>query len=58
VKEEMEKKSKLLENIAGRIINRIYDQFEGLEKVTVKVSKINPPMGGGRTEKVSVILSR
>ena len=58
VKEEMEKKSKLLENIAGRIIDRIYGQFEGLKKVTVKVSKINPPMGGGCTEKVSVTLSK
>ena len=58
VKEEMEKKSKLLEHIAGRIIDRIYANFEGLEKVTVKVSKINPPVGGGRIEKVSVTLSR
>jgi dihydroneopterin aldolase len=58
VKEEMEKKSKLLENIAGRIIDSIYAHFEGLKKVTVKVSKINPPMGGGRIEKVSVTLSK
>jgi dihydroneopterin aldolase len=58
LKEEMEKKSKLLENIAKRIIDVIYDNFTGIQKVTVKVSKMNPPMGGGRIEKVSVTLSR
>jgi len=58
VKEEMEKKSKLLENIANRIIDAIYTHFDGVKKVTVKVSKMNPPMGGGRIEKVSVTLSR
>ena len=58
VKEEMDKKSKLLENIAKRIIDAIYAQFDGIDKVTVKVSKMNPPMGGGRIEKVSVTLSR
>lgn len=58
VKEEMEKKSKLLENIAKRIIDTIYDHFDGILKVTVKVSKMNPPMGGGRIEKVSITLSR
>ena len=58
VKEEMEKKSKLLENIGKRILDTIYDNFEGVRKVTVKVSKMNPPMGGGRIEKVSVTLSR
>ncbi len=58
VKEEMEKKSKLLENIAKRILDVIYSNFEGISLVKVKVSKINPPMGGGRIEKVSVTLTR
>ena len=58
VKEEMEKKSKLLENIAKRILDTIYSNFEGVRKVTVKISKMNPPMGGGRIEKVSVTLTR
>ncbi|MFC2113181.1 dihydroneopterin aldolase [Bacteroidota bacterium] len=58
LKEEMEKKSKLLENIAKRILDIIYENFEGVQKVTVKVSKMNPPMGGGRIEKVSVTLAR
>jgi dihydroneopterin aldolase len=58
VKEEMEKKSKLLESIAKRIIDTMYAHFESIQKVTVKISKINPPIGGGRIEKVSVTLSR
>ena len=58
VKEEMEKKSKLLENIAKRILDTIYANFDGVRKVTVKISKMNPPMGSGRIEKVSVTLSR
>ena len=58
VKEEMEKKSKLLENIAKRIMDTIYENFESVREVTVKISKMNPPMGGGRIEKVSVTLSR
>jgi dihydroneopterin aldolase len=58
VKEEMEKKSKLLENIAKRILDSIYENFREVRKVTVKISKMNPPMGGGRIEKVSITLSR
>ena len=58
VKEEMEKKSRLLENIAKRILDVIYENFRGVRKATVKVSKMNPPTGGGRIEKVSVTLTR
>ncbi|MCK4663861.1 MAG: dihydroneopterin aldolase [Bacteroidales bacterium] len=57
IKEEMKKKSHLLENIANRILNSIYNNFSGIEKATIKVSKINPPMGG-KIEKVSVTLKR
>ena len=58
VKAAMEKKSKLMEHIAKRIVDGIYAHFSGLQRVQVKVSKINPPMGGGRIEKVSVTYSR
>ena len=39
----MEKKSHLLENIAGRIMDSLYNEMDGIKKVTVKVSKINRP---------------
>ncbi len=57
VKHEMEKKSYLLENIAGRIIKSLYAEMEGIKRVTVKVSKMNPPMGG-KIGSVSVVISR
>lgn len=46
VKQEMEKPSNLLEHVAGRIINTLYDTFPQLKKATVKVCKMNPPVGG------------
>ncbi len=57
VKEEMQKKSHLLEHIAGRILDSLYNNFNTIKKTTVKVSKMNPPMGG-KMDRVSVTLSR
>jgi dihydroneopterin aldolase len=57
VKLQMEKKSHLLEHIAGRILDAIYSEMEGIKKVTIKVSKLNPPMGG-KIGSVSVIINR
>ena len=57
IKQQMELKSHLLEHIAGRILDAIYSEVEGIIKATVKVSKMNPPMGG-KIGSVSVVLSR
>ena len=57
VKQQMEMKSHLLEHIAGRILDAIYADIEGINKVTVKVSKLNPPMGG-KIGSVSVVLTK
>lgn len=46
VREEMAKPSKLLETVAQRIIDRILNEDKLVTKVTVAVSKINPPIGG------------
>jgi len=46
VREEMATPSKLLEHVAQRILNRIFEANERVDKVNVKVSKINPPIGG------------
>ena len=46
VKEEMAVRSKLLENVAERILNRVLEELLIVQKVTVDVSKINPPIGG------------
>jgi len=53
VKEEMADSSDLLEHVCQRIISRIRTEFPQVQKVTVKVSKMNPPMGG-QIEKVSL----
>ena len=57
IKTEMERKSFLLENICSRILDRLYEEFHSISKVTIKVSKINPPMGG-QIKKVSVTLTK
>ncbi len=57
VKEQMSIKSRLLENVAGRILDRLYERFPEIQKATVKVSKMNPPKCG-KTKRVSVTLSR
>jgi 7,8-dihydroneopterin aldolase/epimerase/oxygenase len=57
VKAEMEIKSKLLENIALRILNSLYINIKGINKATVKIKKMNPPLGG-KTGSVSVVMSR
>ena len=46
VKEEMSVRSKLLEHVAQRIIDRIIEQFPKIMGVVVSVAKQNPPIGG------------
>ncbi len=57
VKREMEKTSNLLEHIATRIMDALYSEMSGIISATVKVSKLNPVMGG-RIGRVSVEISR
>jgi len=46
VKEEMSIRSKLLEHVAQRIMDRILKQFPKVEGVAISVAKQNPPIGG------------
>jgi dihydroneopterin aldolase len=57
VKDEMMKPSNLLENVCLRILDSLYDKMTDIKKATVKVSKLNPAMGG-KVEKTSVTLSK
>jgi dihydroneopterin aldolase len=57
VKQEMEKKSHLLENIARRILDSLFKELDGIKEASVKVSKMNPPVGG-KMDCVSVSLGR
>ena len=53
VKCEMEIPSNLLEHVARRIGERVKRDFPAVTSVNVKVSKLNPPLGG-QMESVSV----
>jgi len=46
IAEEMQTRSRLLEHLAYRIILRLKEEFTGMLKVTLHVSKYNPPVGG------------
>jgi dihydroneopterin aldolase len=46
VKEEMAIRSKLLEEVARRILDRILEEVPMVKKAEIAVSKLNPPIGG------------
>lgn len=46
VKIEMEQKSHLLEHVARRIMTSAKENFPGITSIELKVSKLNPPVGG------------
>ncbi len=56
VKEEMDIPAHLLEHVAGRIVLRIKKEFPSIHKVKIKLSKLNPPVGG-EVEKASVVIT-
>ena len=58
IKNEMRlKKSNLLENIAKRILDALYEEMTGIEKATLRIRKMYPPMGGP-IRSVGVTMSR
>ncbi len=46
VKQEMEQKSFLIEHVAYRITERLKRSHENIDSIGLKISKINPPVGG------------
>ena len=57
IKAQMVEKSHLLENIAKRILDALFNNMQGINKATIKVRKMNPPMGG-QIKCVSLTMSR
>ncbi len=58
VKNEMEQNSKLLEHLAKRTLDALYEEFESkIQQATIKISKLNPPVGG-KIQKVSLTLTK
>ena len=46
VAQEMGQPSKLLEHVGRRIAAAVLEKYQGVSEVAVKVSKLNPPLGG------------
>ena len=55
VEEEMQIRSKLIEQVAYRILKRIEDSDRRIEHVSVKVRKLTPPINGD-VEEVAVLI--
>ncbi len=55
VKKEMEIKSHLLEHVGRRILDSVMAAFPEVISAEVKISKLNPPLGG-KVDRVSVTL--
>jgi dihydroneopterin aldolase len=55
VKKEMEIKSKLLEHVGRRILDAVKDKFPEVTSAKLKISKMNPPLGG-KMKNVSLTL--
>lgn len=53
VREEMLRPTHLLETVAKRILERIFEEVPMVVKASVWVSKLNPPIGGD-VEKVTI----
>ena len=45
VKAEMQTPSKLIEHVAGRIANRLMNEYAKISSIVLHITKCNPPMG-------------
>lgn len=57
IKEEVSIRSKLLEKVAARVLQRIHTEIPMVNFAKIKLSKMNPPIGGN-VKKVSIVLEK
>ncbi|MDR3266659.1 MAG: dihydroneopterin aldolase [Tannerella sp.] len=57
VKQEISKPSKLIEHLAGRILKSVENNFTEMLSITVKVSKLYPPING-EAERATVLIAK
>jgi dihydroneopterin aldolase len=57
VKEQMEIPSKLIEHVGKRILDSVFEKFLQIKELEVKLSKLNPPLGG-KVERVTIVLKK
>ena len=55
VEEEMLIRSKLIEHVGQRIVNRLKAEVQGIDELTVKIIKICPPINGD-VDNVAIII--
>ncbi len=55
VKKQMEQSSLLIENVARRIVDALFDEYAAIESIKLKFKKVNPPLGG-KMNGVSIVL--
>lgn len=56
VKHQMEKPSHLLEKVAADIVHSVFSELPDVTSVYLKISKINPPIGG-KCSRASITLN-
>ena len=57
VKREIEIPSKLIEHVGQRILDCVYNEFPQILEIGVRLSKLNPPLGG-KVNRVTIELER
>lgn len=57
VQEEMEVRSKLIEHVGQRIVNRLTTEISSIDFIRVKITKICPPINGD-VENVAIIIEQ
>jgi dihydroneopterin aldolase len=55
VKKEMAIRSKLIEHVAKRILDKLKKRFSGTISIKIKITKLNPPIPG-EVERVSIVI--
>lgn len=55
IREEMARRTKLIETVAKRILDRVLEELPPVDSCNICVSKINPPIGGD-VQQVTVCL--
>ena len=56
VRSQMEITSKLIEHVGQRILDTVFSEFQEIRGLEVKLSKLNPPLGG-KVDRVTIELS-
>lgn len=57
IRQELKKECNLIENAAERVLDRILKKFVYISKLKIRLSKINPSIGG-KIEKVSIEMKK